>query len=245
MATSKMGEVIRHLRRTVLLRDGAGLTDGQLLERFVSGREEAALEALVKRHSAMVWGVCCRILRNNHDAEDAFQTTFLVLVRKAASVVPKEMVGNWLYGVAHQTALNARATAARRRKRERQVTDMPEPATQCNNLWYDLQPLLDQELSRLPDKYRAAIVLCDLEGKTRKEAARQLGLVEGTLASRLARARTMLAKRLARHGLELSRWTHWRGQLSQNGRVGLTHTCVGGIVFNNQGRIFGCGREGS
>jgi RNA polymerase sigma factor (sigma-70 family) len=204
MATGKMGEVIRHLRRTVLLRDGAGLTDGQLLERFVSGREEAALEALVKRHSPMVWGVCRRTLRNTHDAEDAFQATFLVLIRKAASVVPKEMVGNWLYGVAHQTAQNVRATGARRRKRERQVTDMPEPVTQYDNLWHDLQPLLDQELSRLPDKYRAAIVLCDLEGKTRKEAARQLGLVEGTMASRLARARTMLAKRLARDGLGAS-----------------------------------------
>jgi RNA polymerase sigma factor (sigma-70 family) len=204
MATGNMGEVIRHLRRTVLLRDGAGLTDGQLLERFISGREEAALEALVKRHSPMVWGVCRRTLRNIHDAEDAFQATFLVLVRKAASVVPKEMVGNWLYGVAHQTAQNVRATATRRRKRERQVTDMPEPATRHDNLWYDLQPLLDQELSRLPDKYRAAIVLCDLEGITRKEAARQLGVVEGTMASRLARARTMLAKRLARHGLGAS-----------------------------------------
>src|SRR6202035_1253588 len=101
-------------------------------------------------HGPMVLGVCRRILSHPQDAEDAFQATFLVLVRKAASVVPKEMVGNWLYGVAHQTAQNVRATGARRRKRERQVAVMPEPATQCDNLWYDLQPLLDQELSRLP-----------------------------------------------------------------------------------------------
>src|SRR5262249_38717409 len=140
-------------------------------------------------------------LRNHHDAEDAFQATFLVLVRKAASVRPREMVGNWLYGVAHQTALKARQTAAKQRARARQVADMPEPAAKEQGLGSDLQAALDQELSRLPDMYRAAIVLCDLEGKTRKEAARQLGVPDGTLAARVARARTMLAKRLARHGL--------------------------------------------
>jgi len=204
MATSQMNEFIQHLRRAVLLRDGAGRTDGQLLEDFTSRRDEAALAALVRRHGPMVWGVCRRVLRNYHDAEDAFQATFLVLVRKAASIMPREMVANWLYGVAHQTALKARATTARRKGRERQVAEMPEPAVMEQNLWGDLQPLLDQELSRLHDKYRVAIVLCDLEGKTRKEVARQLGLPEGTVASRLARARTMLAKRLARHGFAVS-----------------------------------------
>jgi RNA polymerase sigma factor (sigma-70 family) len=204
MATNKMDEVTRHLRRIVLLRDGAGLTDGQLLEEYLGRRDEAALEALVKRHSPMVWGVCRRLLRHSHDAEDAFQATFLVLVRKAASIVPKALVGNWLYGVAHQTALNARATAIRQSKREKRMTDMPEPEAPQGNLWRELQPLLDQELSRLPDKYRATIVLCDLEGKTRKEAARQLGVPPGTVAGQLARARTMLAKRLARHGLGAS-----------------------------------------
>jgi RNA polymerase sigma factor (sigma-70 family) len=148
----------------------------------------------------MVWGVCRRLL-NQHDAEDAFQATFLVLVRKAASIVPRQRVANWLYGVAHQTALQARRNAARRRTREKQVTEMPEPAVMEQDLWSDLQPLLDRELSRLPAAYREVIVLSDLEGKTRKEVARQLGLPEGTVGSRLARARTMLAKRLARHGL--------------------------------------------
>jgi RNA polymerase sigma factor (sigma-70 family) len=204
MAVNQISEVISHLRRAVLLRDGAGLTDGQLLEDYIRRHEEAALAALVHRHGPMVWGVCRRVLRNHHDAEDAFQATFLVLVRKAASVVPREMVANWLYGVAHQTALKARATTAKRRARERQVTEMPEPAVTEQDLWHDLQPLLDQELSRLPDKYRVAIVLCDLEGKTRKEAARQVGVPDGTLAARLARARAMLAKRLARHGLAVS-----------------------------------------
>jgi RNA polymerase sigma factor (sigma-70 family) len=152
----------------------------------------------------MVWGVCRRVLHYHHDAEDAFQATFLVLVRKAASVEPKEMVANWLYGVAHQTALKARSVAARRKERERQVVEMPEPAVEEQEVWHDLQPLLDQELSRLPDKYRVPLVLCDLEGKTRKEAARQLGWPEGTIAGRLATARKMLARRLARRGMALS-----------------------------------------
>jgi RNA polymerase sigma factor (sigma-70 family) len=105
-------------------------------------------------------------------------------------------VANWLHGVTHQTALQARRTAARRRTRETQVTEMPEPEAGENDCWNDLQPLLDQELSRLPDQYRIAIVLCDLEGKTRKEVARQLGLPEGTIGSRLARARAMLPSRV-------------------------------------------------
>jgi RNA polymerase sigma factor (sigma-70 family) len=201
--TTQMSKVVQHLRSALLLREGAELTDGQLLECFVNRREPAALEGLVRRHGPMVWGVCRRILRNHHDAEDAFQATFLVLVRKAASVMPREMVGNWLYGVAQRTALKARA-AAKQRARERQVVDMPDPAVKEQELSGDLQTVLDQELSRLPDKYRVAIVLCDLEGETRKEAARQLGLPEGTLAGRLTRGRAILAKRLARHGLALA-----------------------------------------
>jgi RNA polymerase sigma factor (sigma-70 family) len=204
MATSQLSEVIAHLRRAVLLRDGAGLTDGQLLGEYLSRRDEGALAALVKRHGPMVWGVCRRLLRNYHDAEDAFQATFLVLVRKAASIASRELLANWLYGVAHQTALKARASAAKKRGRERQVMEVPEPAASEPELWNDLQPLLDQELSRLPDSYRIAIVLCDLEGKTRKAAARQLHVPEGTLAARVARGRVMLAKRLARHGLAVS-----------------------------------------
>jgi RNA polymerase sigma factor (sigma-70 family) len=204
MANNPIREVLQHLRQAWLLRDGAGLTDGQLLEDYLRRREEAALAALVRRHSPMVWGVCRRVLRNYHDAEDAFQATFLVLVRKAASIVPRVMVANWLYGVAHQTARKARATTAKRGARERQVTQMPERAATDPELWDDLQPVLDQELSKLPDIYRVAIVLCILEGNSRKEAARQLGVPECTLAARLARGRVMLAKRLARHGLAVS-----------------------------------------
>src|SRR4051812_19257430 len=163
MATSETSEVLQHLRQAGLLREGAGRTDGQLLEDYLRRRDTAALAALVGRHGPMVWGVCRRVLRHQHDAEDAFQATFLVLVRKAVSVVPRELVANWLYGVAHQTALKARATAATRKGRERQVADMPEPAVTEQDPGRDLRPLLDEALSRLPDKYRAVVVLCDLE----------------------------------------------------------------------------------
>src|SRR2546430_117539 len=108
-----MKSVIRQLRHSVLLRDGPDSTDGQLLEAFLSRQDEAAVAVLVRRHASMVWGVCRRVLRNHHDAEDAFQATFLVFARKAASVRPRELIGNWLYGVAYQTALKARATAAK------------------------------------------------------------------------------------------------------------------------------------
>src|SRR5713226_1102015 len=126
MATSPIHPVIHHLRRAVLLRDGAGMTDGELLESFVTCKDEAAFEALVRRHGPMVLAVCRRVLGNEHDAEDAFQATFLVLVRKAVSIVPRALVGNWLYGVAQMTARRAKVAAAKRAKRERQVVEMPE-----------------------------------------------------------------------------------------------------------------------
>src|SRR5437879_3634399 len=145
MATSPMSTVIQHLRRTILAQDTAGMTDGQLLESFIARKDEASFETLLRRHGPMVWGVCRRVLHNHHDAEDAFQATFLVLVRKAASIGSPELLGNWLYGVAYQTARKARQTAARRRTRERQVRDVPEPETAPQNQdhRHDLQPLLD------------------------------------------------------------------------------------------------------
>jgi RNA polymerase sigma factor (sigma-70 family) len=181
------------------------MTDGQLLECFVNCRDEAAFEALVRRHGTMVLGVCRRVLHHAQDAEDAFQATFLVLVRKANSIHQAELLGNWLYGVAYRTALEARAAAIRRRRREKQVNPMPEPVARDDaEIWRKLRPLLDRELSRLPDKYRIPVVLCDLEGGTRRDVARQLGIPEGTLSGRLTTARRMLAKRLALHGLTLA-----------------------------------------
>jgi RNA polymerase sigma factor (sigma-70 family) len=196
--------VIRQLRRLVLRRDGGGLTDGQLLEWFIARRDEAAFEALVRRHGPMVLGVCRRVLADWHDAEDAFQATFLVLARKAATLRRRELLGHWLYGVAYRTAREARAVRARRQARERQVEHMPEVMTDEPEVWHDLRPLLDQELSRLPAKYGVPVVLCDLEGRPRKEVARQLRIPEGTLSSRLATARKLLAARLARRGVTLT-----------------------------------------
>jgi RNA polymerase sigma factor (sigma-70 family) len=221
MATKQLSRVIDTLRSAALPQEGPGLSDGQLLESYVRSREEGAFAALVHRHGPMVWGVCRRVLDSHQDAEDAFQATFLVLVRKAGAVTPREMVANWLYGVAHQTALKARANTARRRGREKQVTAMPERALEQQQLWDDMRGLLDRELSRLPEKYRALIVLCDLQGKTRKAAAQHFRLPEGTVASRLATARSLLAKRLTRSGLTLSAGT-LAALLSQNLALGGT-----------------------
>jgi RNA polymerase sigma factor (sigma-70 family) len=172
------------------------------LEQYVACRDEAAFEALLRRHGAMVLGVCLRVLRNQADAEDAFQATFLVLVRKAAAIRSRH-VGSWLYGVARNTALKALATNRKRRTREREAGSVPRART-AEPGWCDLRALLDTELSRLPDRYRAPLVLCDLGGKTIKDAARHLGWPQGTAATRLARGRTLLARRLAKHGLIVS-----------------------------------------
>jgi RNA polymerase sigma factor (sigma-70 family) len=202
MPTDRFDTFLRHLHRTALRREGGSITDGQLLERFIRLRDEAAFEALVRQHGAMVHGVCRRVLRNWHDAEDAFQATFLVLARKASSIRPRDRVGNFLYGVAYRTALEARRSAARRRLKEAgAVPRLEEPA---EGPWAELRPLLDRELAGLPEKYRAPLVLCDLEGKSRREAARQLGWREGTLSGRLARARVLLARRLRRYGVAVA-----------------------------------------
>ncbi len=203
MTSKALNGVLRRLGRAALLQDGGGLTDAALLDRYVTDRDEAAFAALVRRHGPMVLGVCRRVLRREADAEDAFQATFLVLVRKAHTVVPRGMVGNWLYGVAHNTARKARAMSAKRRVKETAAGTAKAAAAE-GGAWREVQALLDEELSRLPDRYRVPVVLCELEGKTIKEAAAQLGWPQGTVATRLSRGRTMLGKRLARHGLPLA-----------------------------------------
>src|SRR5690348_17785308 len=127
MARERLNRALEHLRRAALVPDGAGLSDGDLLDRFVASHDEAAFAALVRRHGPMVLGVCRRLLGNYHDAEDAFQATFLVLARRAASVMKRDSVGSWLHGVACRTALQAASANARRRARERQVETMPHP----------------------------------------------------------------------------------------------------------------------
>src|SRR5262245_8284246 len=195
MPSNHRGNVLEFLRA---VRPVAGPTDGELLGHFVARRDGRAFAELLRRHGPMVLSTCRRLLRHEQDAEDAFQATFLVLARKAASVVPREAVGGWLYGVACRTAQAARGRRRRRETREKQMGELPERAAPpaLDRLWEELVPLLDRELGRLPEKYRLAVVLCELEGRSRKEVARQLGIPEGTLSSRLATARKLLARRL-------------------------------------------------
>jgi RNA polymerase sigma factor (sigma-70 family) len=195
-------QAVENIRDLVLSHDAPGLSDSFLLERFLNEHEEAAFEALLRRHGPLVYGVCRRVLRNSADADDAFQATFLVFVRKAASIARPDQLSNWLYGVAYTTSRAARAATIRRHTKEAQVT--PRQATTPDLDLDDIYPVLDDELSRLPVQYRAPLVLCELEGKSRKHAAKALGLPEGTLSSRLARGRALLASRLSRRGVAVT-----------------------------------------
>lgn len=182
------------------------LTDGQLMAAFADHREGAALAALMERHGAMVWSVCRRQLTHSPDVEDAFQSTFLVLVQKAASIRDREAVANWLFGVAHQTAVRIRIRVAKQHFRERSESHMVQSAlseatTGEEPREFDLPSVIDEELGLLPAKYRELLVLCDVEGNTRREVAKRLSLPEGTVAGRLARGRALLVKRLARRGI--------------------------------------------
>src|SRR5262245_20757318 len=196
MPDQEMHAVVEFIHGLVVDPDLASQTDDELLKRFLANRDANAFEALVRRHGPMVLALCRRILRDPQDAEDAFQAAFLVLVRKAASIARPELLGNWLYGVASRTARAARAAAEKRRVKEAEAVPREQPAQE--GPWQELQPFLDRELNRLPAKYRIPLVLCHLEEKSRQEAARTLGLPEGTLSSRLARGRALLAQRLTR-----------------------------------------------
>jgi RNA polymerase sigma-70 factor (ECF subfamily) len=178
------------------------LTDEALIERVVARKDPAAFEVLVRRHGPMVMGVCRRALRNLHDAEDAFQATFLILFRKAHSIRKTSRLASWLYGVAHRTALKANTARRIMRNREALSDPMPEaPVAASGGQLQDLEQLLDEEIARLPQIYRLPIVLCDLEGMSGKEAARQLGWPEGTVSGRLTRGRNLLRNRLGHCGL--------------------------------------------
>ena len=180
------------------------LSDAQLLEQFALHRHEAAFEALLHRHGPLVFGVCRRMLFDRQDAEDAFQATFLVLARKAGSITRRSLLSKWLYGVALRVAGRARKNALRRRVRERQDGDLTAVAAAGRSVDPDLAPLLHEEVRRLPDKYRGPVVLCYLEAKTNEEAAAQLQWPVGTVKTRLAKARKMLRRRLARRGVALT-----------------------------------------
>lgn len=204
MARRPIETLVQLLRRSTGRVGGETLSDARLLERFALERDAASFEDLVRRFGPMVFGVCRRVLGDVHAAEDAFQATFLVLARKAPSLLRRALVGNWLYGVAYRTAKRARADAARRQAHERQAPMATGSDPLEEVVWRDLRPVLDQEIHGLPAKYRRPFVLCYLEGRTNEEAARELGWPVGTLFTRLARARQLLRHRLTRRGICLS-----------------------------------------
>jgi RNA polymerase sigma factor (sigma-70 family) len=199
MAKPQVSPVLRHIRHLIGASPATGLTDEELLNRFVAGRDEDAFEILVRRYGPLVLGVCRRVLGDAHAAEDVFQAAFLVLVRKAPSLDRRKPLGNWLYTVAYRLALTARANAARRREREAQAA-----LTRCESVVQsvhdELSVALDEELNRLPEKHRAPLVLCYLEGKTNEQAAQALGCPKGSMSWRLAQARELLRERLVSRG---------------------------------------------
>ncbi len=204
MTSAQASIVLQHLRRLAGPPPSAQPADAQLLERFTVQRDEAAFAALVRRHGPMVLNVCRSVLHHEQDAEDAFQATFLVLARKAASLRQPAAVAGWLYEVAYRVAIKAQADAARRRAQERKVAPMAAVDPTLDMTLRDLHRVLHEELRRLPEKYRLPLVLCYLEGRSQEEAAGQLGWSKGTLRGRLDRGREQLRRRLATRGVTLS-----------------------------------------
>jgi len=243
MASGHYGAVLQQIHR--LYRGGsvAGLAEGQLLERFVTRRDEAAFEALVARHGPMVLTVCRRLLRNPHDVDDAFQATFLILVRKASSIRQRDLLANWLYGVAHRVAARARANAARRLAHERLRVERAIEDKSINLPNEDLQPVLHEEVNRLPANYRAPIVLCYLDGLTHEEAAAQLRCPIGTVKSRLARARQVLKRRLIRRGLGVSAAVALSTLSEQTARAAVPQALVNATV--KAALVVAAGRAGA
>jgi RNA polymerase sigma factor (sigma-70 family) len=204
MDSAPMTAVLRHLHRLVTPHAAEQPADRHLLERFLACRDEAAFAALVRRHGAMVLGVGRRLLHDADAAEDVFQATFLVLARRAASIRKRQALGSWLYGVAYRVAARARDAAASRRRRERRAAALAPADPAAEVTWRELGAVLDEELRRLPDRFRAPLVLCYLEGRTQDEAARELGCSKSTLRRRLEHGRDMLRRRLLRRGVVLS-----------------------------------------
>jgi RNA polymerase sigma factor (sigma-70 family) len=204
MATRQATVILRHLRKLAAPEGSQQVSDRELLRRFAADRDEAAFAALVRRHGPLVLRVCQRVLHHRQDAEDACQATFLVLARKASSSQWHDSVASWLYEVAYHLALKARAAAARRSAYEGRTRPRPAADPLADITWRELQAVLDEELARLPAKYRAPVILCCLEGTARDEAAQQLGWTLQAVKSRLESGRALLRARLARRGLTLS-----------------------------------------
>ncbi|HZU35549.1 MAG TPA: sigma-70 family RNA polymerase sigma factor [Gemmataceae bacterium] len=201
MADLHLSAVLRKIHHLAAPPQDEERADGQLLDAFLTEHEEAAFATLVRRHGPMVLGVCRRILHDLHDAEDAFQATFLVLFRRAATLDRRGSVAGWLYTVAYRAALKAKASANRRRRERMETRAQQMAEADTTALWHDLRPVLDEEMNALPEKYRLPVLLCYVEGKTNTEAARLLGWPAGTVKGRLARARELLRRRLSRRGV--------------------------------------------
>jgi RNA polymerase sigma factor (sigma-70 family) len=204
MADEELGSALRRVLRMVSAGPGSGQSDSELLERFVATRDEAAFEVLLGRHGPMVLNTCRRFLRRPQDAEDAFQATFLVFSRKAHAIRRRQSVGGWLYRIAYRTARTAQARVASRTTQGIPLEDPSAPEPPAALVWQDLRPVLDEELDRLPEKYRTPLVLHYFEGKTVEQAAHDLGWPTGTVAGRLARGKDLLRRRLVRRGVALS-----------------------------------------
>jgi RNA polymerase sigma factor (sigma-70 family) len=203
MPDAELGAAVRHLRALAAPHDTRGPTDGALLSAFAAGDDRDAFAALVRRHGPLVLGVCRRVLRHQQDAEDAFQATFLLLARAAGSVRKRESLASWLHGVAYRMARNAQRAAARRRRHEGRVEPAAPPNPAWEAAWREVQALLDAEVQRLPAAYREPFVLCCLESQSCAAVARRLGVKEGTVWSRLAKARELLRQRLTARGVAL------------------------------------------
>ncbi len=204
MASASMGATLRQIGRLFGSETVAGLADDQLLDRYVARRDESAFAALVGRHGPMVLGVCRAVLKDSAEVEDAFQATFLVLIRKAETIRGREALGGWLHQVAYRIAIEAGADAALRRAREQSAGELAAMRSESEEFPDEMRRILHEEIERLPEHFRLPVVLCDLEGLSRLEAARQLRWTEGTLRGRLARARARLRDRLTHRGLAVS-----------------------------------------
>ena len=201
MAKTASSPMLQLIRRVCGDPRGEHPPDHELLRRFLGDRDEAAFETLLRRHGPMVLGVCRGVLGNEADAEDAFQATFLILARKAISIRKAASLASFLHGVAYRTALKARDDSARRHKHEARARQRSTTTDPDELSWREVQQAVHEELDRLPEQYRAALVLCYLEGKTQDDAAAQLGWAKGTLKGRLERGRALLGARLVRRGL--------------------------------------------
>src|SRR5262245_37252885 len=200
MATAPLNRILGHLRVSI-----GDSSDTDLLQAFLDGRDSAAFAAIIRRHGPTVLSACRQVLRQETDVEDAFQATFLVLLKNGHAIRSKQSLGSWLFGVAHRVAVNARCRRAKLDGRERTNEELPHPPSESPDLsWREASKILHDELNRLPDKLRMPLLLCHLEGKSRDEAAAELGWTLGKLKGMLERGRLRLRARLQRRGIALS-----------------------------------------